>query len=41
MNNSKMVIETLQDEVRELIETFKKKEDALKKNASDDINVSR
>ena len=38
LKNAQMVIETLQEEVRELIEAFKKKEVALKKNTSDEMN---
>lgn len=38
LKNAQMVIETLQEEVGELIEAFKKKEVALKKNTSDEMN---
>jgi chromosome segregation ATPase len=38
LGNAQIVIETLQDEVRQLVQTFKEKEDTLKKNMQEEIN---
>jgi chromosome segregation ATPase len=38
LSNAQIVIETLQDEVRQLVQTFKEKEETLKKNMQDEIN---